>query len=310
MNRDTARLIILFLVTINIIAALWRFGGLWQSENLPGGNSEKVSSAISHNRSASESGELQPDEFKQINEEAFFRTAEPVDTALGNGHIEYCAQYVNITWPNAINGEISLSALHHALIEALYGESTDNIYLALEDNLHTAHFNCGKASAEPIKRLPDDAPKHHTMRSRHQLKVFLNSDRLIEFEIRKYTDNGSGNASAINDTHHYISFDKLRSRVLRLSDVVTDPNAVRIMVNSEIDRRNRHGENLKQATRLPDFRIERNRILFIFPSHEIGYSTTNDVAIALSYDQLGEYLTTDFRDIITNNGNYRLASKK
>lgn len=307
MNRDTAWLVIILLLGANAIAALWRYSGLAQDE-LPGANTvyeqamqptEKVTKA--------EPEKIIPDEFKEINDKAFFRSTAPLDSASGTQHYEYCARYANLQWPTSVNGELNIINLHKALIKVLFDTSSDNIYLTLENNLHTPVFSHGKAEATSISAIPEDTPNAHVYRSRHILSVYLTSDRLLEYEVRIYSNTGTDSPSAETDRHTYVAFDRQRSRVLSTSDVISDTQAVLAQINAEIDHLNRRGANLKQATRIPNFRIERRRLRFIFPIGEISYSSNKETTISLSYKQLHDNLSVYFLDIINNNDNYSIS---
>lgn len=308
MSKDTGWLIILLLLGADVIAALSHFGGLWQ-DDMP-----KQSSHFTEYKSKPQYADkvakadpevIVPDEFKTISDEAFFRTIDYVDSAYATRHYEYCAKRVNLQWPEAINGERRLNALWHVLIEKLFGTSSDNIYLALENNVHTPTFPSGEAKAVEHSVIPDNEPHLHTYRSRHSLKVCLSSDRLLVFEIHTFTDNGSGIPSAITSKHCYVAFDKQRSHVLEQSDIIANSQAVLSLINDEIDRRNSHGDNLKQALRLPNFYINRTGLTFVFPAHEISYAGYGETTISLSYKKLSGCLSPQFLDIIQNDGNYR-----
>jgi len=312
MNKDTGWLIILLLLGADMIAALSHFGGLWQDDlpkqNIYATSERKPIPQPTGKVAKAESEVIVPDEFKTISDEAFFRTIDYVDSAYATRHYEYCAKRADLQWPEAINGERRLNALWHVLIEKLFGTSSDNVYLALENNVHAPTFPSGEAKAVEHSVIPDNESHLHTYRSRHSLKACLSSDRLLVFEIRVFVDNGSGMPSAITSKHCYVAFDKQRSLVLEQSDIITNTKTVLSLINNEIDRRNSHGGNLKQALRLPNFSINRTGLTFVFPAHEIGYAENGETAISLSYKKLSGCLSPQFLDIIQNDGNYQTFS--
>lgn len=306
MTRNTAILVILFLLGVDAIVALWRFGGLGHDE-VP---VHDTVPAIQQNMMPSkevtdaEPPKNLPDEFRVINRQSFFKTASPADST---GITQYCARYANIQWPISVNGERKLDQLHYAIIKTMFGESTDNIYIALDNNVLQPRFctDFNDTEVEEIKSLPSSVPAHHVYRSRHILQVYLTSERIVEFEMRIYEDNGAGNASGVSDSHHYLAYDRMQGRMLTLDDIVSDKNAMLQAINRKIDQLNRRGMCLKQASRIPEFRIEPDAIHFVFPRYEIGFAADNEVTIKLPYKNVMDILSPHMKDIVNNNSTYK-----
>ncbi len=307
MTRETARFVILILLGVNAIAALWRYGGLGREEvpvhdtvpaaEQPKKPTDKVWKA--------EPPSNKPDELIAIDKQAFYKTFTEGDSGI---NAYYCARYVTLQWPVAVNGERRLNTLHRAIIDALFGEHTDNIYIAIDNVIMQPKFPEGVNSdyVETVKSLPSNVPTGHAFRSRHVLQVYLTSDRLVEFQLRIHQCAG---AATETDVHKYLVYDRLKERVLTLDDIVGDQKALLNALNRRIDQLNRRGMCLKQASRIPSFRLEPEGIHFIFPRYEVGYAADGEVTVKLPYNSITPLLTPEMKDIVINNANYSRPKK-
>lgn len=302
MTRETARLVILILLGVNAIAALWRYGGLGREEVPVHDTVPAVEQQLKPTAEVWEA-ELptnQPDELVAIDKQALYKTFTEGDSGI---NAYYCARYANLEWPVAVNGERRLNALHRAIIEALFGEHTDNIYIAIDNTILQPQFPEGVSSdyVETVKALPSHVSMGHAFRSRHALQVYLTSDRLIEFQMRIYQCAG---AAAETDVRKYLVYDRLKGNVLTLDDIASDQKALLRALNRRIDQLNRRGMCLKQALRIPGFRLEPDGIHFVFPRYEVGYAADGEVTVKLPYKSIMQLLTPAMKDIVKNNANY------
>lgn len=307
MSRETAKLLILILLGVDAIAALWRYGGLGHDE-VP--VVDTVPAVRQQMKPTDEVLEAEPptnlpDELSIIDKQVFYKTFIEGDSGL---NVYYCACYANLQWPISVNGERQLSLLHRAIIVALFGESTDNIYLALDNTALQPHFPEGVSNdyVETLKSLPAKVPSSHTFRSRYMLQVYLTSDRLIEFQMRIYQHSG---AAPDTDVRKYLVYDRLKGHVLTLDDIVRDNDALLRALNKRIDQLNRRGMCLKQASRIPGFRLEPEGIHFVFPRYEVGFASDGEVTVKLPYSSIMHLLTPLMKDIVNNNANYKRPQK-
>ena len=76
-----------------------------------------------------------------------------------------------------------------------------------------------------------------------------------------------------------------------------------------IDQLHRRGMCLKQASRIPSFRLEPEGIHFVFPRYEVGYAADGEVTVKLPYNSITPLLTPEMKDIVINNANYSRPKK-
>lgn len=291
---------ILLLVAANVIAALWRFGGLGRDE-VPTPQQPESSEPVlevTDEVTTAEPERAIPDKFRNIDKQLHYRITLNGDSATDSTYYMTC--FVNLQWPISVAGNNNLDLLHRDIINTLFNESSNDINHVLEDcELGSSELG-GLGSTSLVNRIPSDVPQRMVIRTRKLLKVHFSSERLLVMELRHYQPelpfhHGDGTI----DSHIYLTYDKQHGCMLGSTGVISNMQEVLKLINQHIDKRNRSGVALSQAMRVPNFAIERNGLRFVFPKYEISGGAQGEVSVLIPYQQLRPHLKEQFIDILT-----------
>ena len=305
MTKKNLIITICLLAVIDLVAAGW-----YMSRRIEAGGSQSLFSQRDSADVVTEADTLvttfQEDLFDEEQHNAYYFIANTPSVGGDNSSRYTSIKHVKVRWPSKVNGDSNFEELNKELISKAFGNTQSQMKDARYVYLNKPSFN--KPIGDDYRKLstaPAIVPVYGNV-SQVLVYPYMTSQRLLVMEIDKVEYNGS----TTTESDYFIHYDRQRQRVLSRLDILTadvdKENKLLKLINKKIDDMNKsRGDQakLQHALNVPaEICCGKKGVKF---EYKQGTIWTTPIEVIIDYDQLDQFFTQDFKQLIKENDEYK-----
>ncbi len=308
MTKRNLIITIILLAIIDAVAGAWYLSRRIEASGNSQNFFEQRDSTESIIEADTVSTSSQADLFDELQHNTYYYIANTPSISGDNSSRYTSIKHVKVRWPRKVNGDSDLEQLNKELISKAFGNSQSKMQDARYLYLNKPSFNkpLDQGDYKKLTSAPTIVPVYGNV-SQVLVYPFMTSQRLLVMEIDKVEYNGSSNIE--ND--YFIHYDRQKQRVLSRIDILTadvDKESKLLKeINKKIDDLNKgRGDRgqLQHALNVPaEICCSKKGVIFHYKQGSISDSP---MSILIDYDKMEKFFTEDFKQLMENNGDYKL----